>query len=85
MLRFALSELHRAAPEPVGVIALRKGAPFGAVEIDAGGCTLCLSCVSACPTSALRDDPNAQCCALSKMPACSADCARQPAPSTSSR
>ncbi len=57
MLRFALSELHRAAPEPVGVIALPEGAPFGAVEIDAGGCTLCLSCVSACPTGALRDDP----------------------------
>ena len=57
VLRFALSELHRAAPEPVAVIPLRKGAPFGAVEIDAGGCTLCLSCVSACPTSALRDDP----------------------------
>jgi ferredoxin len=57
VLRFVLSELHRAAPEPVSVIALPKGAPFGAVEIDVGGCTLCLSCVSACPTSALRDDP----------------------------
>ena len=57
VLRFALSELHRAAPEPVGVIALPQGAPLGAVEIDAGGCTLCLSCVSACPTGALRDDP----------------------------
>jgi ferredoxin len=57
VLRFALSELHRAAPEPVGVIALPTGAPFGAVEINAGGCTLCLSCVSACPTGALRDDP----------------------------
>jgi ferredoxin len=57
MLRFALSELHRAAPHPVGVIALPDGAPFGAVEIEAGGCTLCLSCVSACPTGALRDDP----------------------------
>jgi ferredoxin len=57
VLRFALSELHRAAPEPVGIIALPKGAPFGCVEIDAGGCTLCLSCVSACPTGALRDDP----------------------------
>ncbi len=57
VLRFALIELHRAAPEPVGVIALPKGAPFGAVEIDASGCTLCLSCVSACPTGALRDDP----------------------------
>jgi ferredoxin len=57
VLRFALSELHRAAPQQVGVIALPEGAPFGAVEIDAGGCTLCLSCVSACPTGALRDDP----------------------------
>jgi ferredoxin len=57
VLRFALSELHRAAPEQRGVIALPKGAPFGAVQIDAGGCTLCLSCVSACPTGALRDDP----------------------------
>jgi ferredoxin len=56
-LRFALSELHRAAPDPAAVIALPQGAPFGAVEIDAGGCTLCLSCVSACPTGALRDDP----------------------------
>jgi ferredoxin len=58
VLRFALSELHRAAPEPVAVIPLPEGAPFGAVEIDAGGCTLCLSCVSACPTGALRDDPD---------------------------
>jgi ferredoxin len=57
VLRFALSELHRAAPNPVGVISLPKGAPFGAVEIDVEGCTLCLSCVSACPTGALRDDP----------------------------
>jgi ferredoxin len=57
VLRFALSELHRAAPNPVGVISLPKGASFGAVDIDAEGCTLCLSCVSACPTGALRDDP----------------------------
>jgi ferredoxin len=57
VLRFALSELHRAAPTPVDVIALPEGAPFGSVEIDVGGCTLCLSCVSACPTGALRDDP----------------------------
>jgi ferredoxin len=57
VLRFALSELHRTAPNPVGVISLPKGAPFGAVEIDVEGCTLCLACVSACPTGALRDDP----------------------------
>jgi ferredoxin len=57
VLRFALVELHRSAPTPADVVALPEGAPFGAVEIDAVGCTLCLSCVSACPTSALRDDP----------------------------
>ncbi len=57
VLRLALGELHRAAPAPVDIIALPAGAPFGTVEVDAGGCTLCLSCVSACPTSALRDDP----------------------------
>ena len=34
VLRFALSELHRAAPAPVRIIALPAGAPFGAVEID---------------------------------------------------
>jgi ferredoxin len=58
VLRQALGELYRAAPNPAGIITLPEGAPFGAVEIDAGGCTLCLSCVSACPTGALRDDPD---------------------------
>lgn len=57
VLRFALSELHDAAPAPVDVIALPALAPFGAVEIDAAGCTLCHACVSACPTGALTDDP----------------------------
>ncbi len=57
VLRFAMSELHRAAPAQVDIVALPQGAPFGTVELDAGGCTLCLSCVSACPTGALRDDP----------------------------
>ena len=55
-MRLALRELHRAAPNPIERIALPEQAPFGAVEIDVGGCTLCLSCVSACPTGALGDD-----------------------------
>jgi ferredoxin len=57
VLRFSLQELHRAAPEPTDVVALPAHAPFGAVELDTTGCTLCLSCVSACPTGALTDDP----------------------------
>ena len=57
VLRLALRELHRAAPAPVDMVALPEGAPFGKVEINAEGCTLCLSCVSACPTGALADDP----------------------------
>jgi ferredoxin len=56
-LRFALQELHRVAPSPTDTIALPAGAPFGAIEIEAEGCTLCLACVSACPTGALSDDP----------------------------
>ncbi len=57
VLRMALRQLHAAAPAPADVIALPEGAPFGAVEVDAEGCTLCLACVSACPTGALLDDP----------------------------
>jgi ferredoxin len=58
VLRLALRELHQAAPEPVDIIALPQGAPFGAVQVNAEGCTLCLSCVSACPTGALLADPD---------------------------
>jgi ferredoxin len=58
VLRLALRELQRAAPRPVDVIALPEGAPFGAIEVDVQGCTLCLSCVSACPTGALIDNPD---------------------------
>jgi ferredoxin len=56
VLRVALRELNRVAPTPADVVALPEQAPFGAVEIDADGCTLCLACVSACPTGALSDN-----------------------------
>lgn len=55
--RLALRELHRAAPSPIDVIVLPAGAPFGKVDVNVEGCTLCLSCVSACPTGALIADP----------------------------
>ena len=57
VVRLALRELHAAAPAPVDVVPLPQGAPFGTVEVKVAGCTLCLSCVAACPTGALSDDP----------------------------
>ena len=57
VIRLALREMHAVAPSPVDVVALPAGAPFGTLEVKVEGCTLCLSCVSACPTGALSDDP----------------------------
>jgi ferredoxin len=58
IMKTALRELHRAAPAPVDVVALPAGAPFGRVAVRTDGCTLCLACVSACPTRALSDAPD---------------------------
>lgn len=57
LLRQTVGELHAAAPAPVGSVAMPARAPFGAVQVDTEGCTLCLACVSACPVGALGDDP----------------------------
>ncbi|MGB8048487.1 MAG: 4Fe-4S binding protein, partial [Pseudolabrys sp.] len=57
LMRLSLRELHAAAPTPVDIVQLPEGAPFGTIEVRVEGCTLCLSCVSACPTGALSDDP----------------------------
>ncbi|MBX9924736.1 MAG: 4Fe-4S binding protein [Hyphomicrobiaceae bacterium] len=53
VLKLALRELQRAARFPIDTVALPKGAPFGRVQVQTDGCTLCLACVAACPTSAL--------------------------------
>ena len=37
-------------------IALPAASPFGSLAINRDACTLCLSCVSACPASALQDN-----------------------------
>lgn len=58
LLELSFLELHAAAPTPVDRIALDKGAPFGKAEVDLAACTLCLACVSACPTAALSDNPD---------------------------
>ncbi|MCP5366155.1 MAG: 4Fe-4S dicluster domain-containing protein [Hyphomicrobiales bacterium] len=53
-----LRHLHQHAPTPVDLLPLPAGAPFGSLTVNVDGCTLCLSCVGACPTSALRDNPD---------------------------
>ncbi|MBQ0765979.1 MAG: 4Fe-4S binding protein [Sulfitobacter litoralis] len=40
------------------VIDLPDAAPYGAVLVDTDACTLCLSCVSLCPSGALGDNPD---------------------------
>jgi ferredoxin len=54
LLKFAVGELYRAAPRKPERIAMPAGAPFGGLKVNAEGCTLCLACVSACPTGALQ-------------------------------
>lgn len=39
-------------------IPLPTGAPYGTVVVDPDACTLCLSCVSLCPSGALLDNPD---------------------------
>ena len=55
--RTALAKLKAAAPTPADVIALPAGSPYGRIQVDIAGCTLCLACVGACPTAALSDNP----------------------------
>ena len=58
VLETTFRELHLAAPAPVDVVPLAPGAPFGGVNLDVEGCTLCHACVTACPTAALSDNPD---------------------------
>lgn len=56
IMSLALGEIYKFAPKPVDTIELPNNAPFGTVMIETNGCTLCLACVGACPTGALRDN-----------------------------
>ncbi|MEM9576655.1 MAG: 4Fe-4S binding protein [Pseudomonadota bacterium] len=40
------------------VLRLPAAAPYGAIVVDQNACTLCLSCVSLCPSGALGDNPD---------------------------
>ena len=55
LLQTAINYLLEQAPGRRKVVPLPQGAPFGQVKVDKGACTLCMSCVAVCPTSALRE------------------------------
>ncbi len=46
----------QAAPEAIPLPA--AASPFGSLRVDTDRCTMCLSCVSACPEAALADNPD---------------------------
>jgi ferredoxin len=56
-LDHAIDHLRLHALKPVDAIALpAAGSPFGSLQVNADTCTLCLSCVGACPEGALLDN-----------------------------
>ena len=61
-LDLALDHLLAQAPaasQASEAIALpAAGSPFGSLRVDTDRCTLCLSCVGACPEAALADNPD---------------------------
>lgn len=58
-LDMALDHLMTQAPAPLpeAIELPAGGSPFGSLLVNKDSCTLCLSCVSACPASALQDNP----------------------------
>jgi ferredoxin len=53
-----MSHAPAAHTRPEAIALPTAGAFWGGVQVDAQACTLCLSCVSACPASALQDNPD---------------------------
>jgi ferredoxin len=58
-LDMALDHLFRHAALKPAHVPLPPRSPFGAIAVDKAKCTLCMSCVGVCPSSALMDSDNA--------------------------
>jgi ferredoxin len=58
-LELAVDHLLAQAPQAVDEVPLpARGSPFGSLVVDTDKCTMCLSCVGACPEAALADNPD---------------------------
>ena len=47
-----------ATPAPEAIALPAPASPFGSLQVDTAKCTMCLSCVGACPEAALADNPD---------------------------
>ena len=56
-LDFAIEHLLEQGSARIQEIKLGSGAPFGALKVNKGTCTLCKACIGACPEAALLDSP----------------------------
>ncbi len=62
-LELALDHLMTHAPalqastQPEVIALPAAGSPLGSIQVNPDRCTLCMSCVGACPASALQDNP----------------------------
>jgi len=62
-LELTLDHLMAQAPvmaaqsRPAALALPAAGSPLGTIVVDASKCTLCMSCVGACPSAALQDNP----------------------------
>ena len=50
--------LLQSSPAPESIALPAGASPFGNLVVNADRCTMCLSCVSACPEAALADNPD---------------------------
>ncbi len=57
-LFLAIDHLVSQAPRPQANTELSRGAPLGEVRVDKEACTLCMGCVTVCPSKALRRGGN---------------------------
>ena len=57
MVRIALQGLAKENKIKETIFTLPENSPYGKIEIDKEKCTLCLACVSVCPSGSLQDNP----------------------------
>ena len=57
ILRTGIQGLSKSNKNKQEIIPLPDNSPYGIVNVNTESCTICLSCVSACPAGALQDNP----------------------------